>query len=78
MWSMQKGEEEKKEEGRPGAIPLIGRGIRPVIPRFQQEGSGKRIFTGITWQEGEVGHSLHPSHSYRFTIADSPIACHAV
>ena len=29
--------EEEEEEGRPGAIPLIGRGIRPVIPRFQQE-----------------------------------------
>ena len=26
---------EEEEEGRPGAIPLIGRQIRPVIPRFQ-------------------------------------------
>ena len=25
----------REEEGRPGAIPLIGRGIRRVIPRFQ-------------------------------------------
>ena len=28
----------EEEKGRPGAIPLIGRGIRPAIPRFQQEG----------------------------------------
>ena len=26
---------EEEEEGRPGAIPLIGRGIRLIIPRFQ-------------------------------------------
>ena len=34
----------EEEEGRPGAIPLIGRGIRPVIPRFQQEGLREENF----------------------------------
>ena len=29
---------EEEEEGRPGAIPLIGRGIRHAIPRFQPLG----------------------------------------
>ena len=28
--------ENGEEERRPGVMPLLGRGIRPVVPRFQQ------------------------------------------
>ena len=30
--------ENGEEERQPGLMPLLGRGIRPVVPRFQQEG----------------------------------------
>ena len=28
--------ENEEEERRPGVMPLLGRGIRPVVPGFQQ------------------------------------------
>ena len=30
--------ENEEEERRPGVMPLLGRGIRPVVPRFQHWG----------------------------------------
>ena len=59
-------------------MPLLGRGIRPVVPCNSNigMGSGKRISIITTWQEGEVGHSLHPNHIYKYITKDSPIACH--
>ena len=76
----QRRRENGEEERRPGLMPPAGRGIRPVVvvPRFQHwDGFWGEIITWIIQQEGEVGHSLHPSHLYKSITNFSPIACHA-
>ena len=75
MNAERKRRENGEEERRPWVMPLLGRGIR-----FQDSNSGmgsrQKISILITWQEGEVGHSLHLNHFYKYIIEDSPIACH--
>ena len=54
--------EEGIEERRPGINPLIGRGIRPIVLRFNHgKGSWEKIIM-VIMLDGEVGHSLHPNH----------------
>ena len=48
---------EEEEEERPGAILLVGRGIRPIIPRFQQEG---------LWEENFYWHNMARGRSRPF------------
>ena len=71
--------ENGEEERRPGLRLPAGRGIWPVVvvPRFKHFGGfQEEIITWTTQQEGEVGHSPHPIHFYRFIIDFNHIACH--
>ena len=69
--------ENGEEERRPGVIPLLGRGIRPMVPRFQQwDGFRQENFNLNYMAMGRSRSFLHLNHFYKYIIEISPIACH--
>ena len=69
--------ENGEEERRPGVMPLLGRGIRPVVPRFQQwDGFQAENFNFNHMARGRSRSFPTPQPFFKYIIEDSPIACH--
>ena len=67
--------EEGIEEWRPGVNPFLGRGIRPVGPRFNH---WKRVLGNSNNVNMALGRSRSSLHPHWQLLEDSPITNHAV
>ena len=67
--------ENGEQERRPGVMPLLGRGIRPVVLQFQHwDGFPEENYNYNYSIRERSGHSLHLNHIWK--LEDSPIAYH--
>ena len=65
------------EERQPGLMPLLGRAIRPVVPRLQHwDGFWEENFYLKTMARGRSRLFPTPQPFLEIITGDSPIACH--